>query len=172
MIIRPATPADAAAIWSVIGPAIRAGEVFALDRDLRQEEAIAYWTGKGVCDWETFVAEDESGILLGTYYIRPNQSGGGRHIANAGYATAEAARGRGIARALCAHSLERARARGFRGMQFNFVVSTNARAVGLWESMGFAVVGRLPQAFEHPSQGFVDALVMFRELPRLGGVIP
>jgi L-amino acid N-acyltransferase YncA len=161
MHIRPATPADAPAIWSIIGPVIRAGETYVLDRDLTEAEAIAYWMG---ADRETFVAEGEQGEILGTYYLKANQAGGGRHIANCGYMTSAAATGRGVARAMCAHSLERARERGFRGMQFNFVVSTNTRAVALWESMGFEVVGRLPGAFEHPSEGFVDALVMFRRL--------
>jgi L-amino acid N-acyltransferase YncA len=159
--IRSATPADAAAIWSIIGPVIRAGETYALDRDTTEEEAIAYWMGE---DRETFVAEGDEGEVLGTYYLKANQAGGGRHVANCGYMTSEAATGRGVARAMCAHSLDRARDRGFRAMQFNFVVSTNERAVRLWESMGFEVVGRLRQAFEHPRLEFVDALVMWREL--------
>jgi len=159
--IRPASPSDAPAIWSIIGPVIRAGETYALDRDMSEAEALAYWMGE---DRETFVAEDEAGEVIGTYYLKPNHAGGGRHIANCGYMTSAAATGRGIARAMCAHSLDRARERGFKGMQFNFVVSTNTRAVALWESFGFETVGRLPGAFEHPSPGFVDALVMFKAL--------
>ena len=161
MRIRPATPADAASIWTIIGPVIRAGETYTLDRDMSEAEAIAYWMAP---EKETFVAEGEGGELLGTYYLQANQAGGGRHIANCGYMTSAAATGRGVARSMCAHSLERAKERGFRGMQFNFVVSTNERAVRLWESMGFEVVGRLPGAFEHPSEGFVNALVMFQDL--------
>lgn len=162
MIIRPATAADAPSIWSIIGPVIRAGETYALDRDISEEAAIAYWLGG---EKETFVAEGEvSGEVLGTYYLQPNQAGGGRHVANCGYMTSTSATGRGVARAMCAHSLEYAKERGFRAMQFNFVVSANERAVRLWESMGFAVAGRLPGAFEHPSEGYVDALVMWRLL--------
>ena len=71
---------------------------------------------------------------------------------------------RGIAQQMCTHSLEHAKARGYRAMQFNFVVSTNERAVRLWQSLGFEIVGRLPGAFRHPAHGFVDALVMFRRL--------
>lgn len=78
--------------------------------------------------------------------------------------TAPAAAGRGIASAMCRHSLDAARARGFRAMQFNFVVGSNERAVRLWQRHGFAVVGRLPQAFAHPRLGLVDALVMHRLL--------
>lgn len=161
MLIRPATPADAPAIWSIIGPTIRAGETYALDRAMPEAEALAYWLAP---DKETFVLEDETGALLGTYYLRANQAGGGAHVANCGYMTGAAAAGRGVARAMCQHSIDHATARGYRAIQFNFVVSTNARAVKLWESFGFAIVGRLPGAFAHPAHGFVDALVMFRDL--------
>ncbi|WP_156678244.1 GNAT family N-acetyltransferase [Sphingomonas profundi] len=160
MLIRPALPADAADIWSIIGPTIRAGETYALDRDMSREDAIAYWLSP---DGETFVAE-EDGVVLGTYYLRPNQPGGGRHVANCGYMTNTAEMGRGVARRMCQHSLDHAEARGYRAMQFNFVVSTNARAVRLWAALGFDVVGRLPDAFDHPQHGYVDALVMFRSL--------
>lgn len=160
MHIRPARKGDAPAIWRIIGPIIRAGETYALDRDMTEAGALAYWLGD---DRDSFVAE-EHGEIVGTYYIRANQAGGGRHICNCGYMTSAAATGRGVARAMCGHSLDRARGRGFRGMQFNFVVATNTRAVALWQSLGFEIVGRLPKAFHHPKLGFVDALVMFRPL--------
>lgn len=160
MHIRPATPTDADAIAAIILPTIRAGETYALDPEMREAEALGYWMG---ADKETFVAEEE-GVVLGTYFLRPNQAGGGGHVCNCGYMTGAAATGRGVARSMCAHSLEQARARGYRAMQFNFVVSTNERAVRLWERMGFEVVGRLPGAFRHPAAGYVDALVMYRGL--------
>jgi ribosomal protein S18 acetylase RimI-like enzyme len=125
------------------------------------KEALDYWFGS---QHEVFVAE-EDGQVLGTYFLQPNQRGGGSHVGNCGYVTAPWATGRGVARAMCAHSLERARERGFKAMQFNFVVSTNKRAIALWQSFGFEIVGRLPGAFEHPTVGFVDALVMYRSLP-------
>ena len=128
---------------------------------MSETDALAYWLAP---DKETFVAEDESGAILGTYYLRRNQAGGGSHVCNCGYMTSAAATGRGIARQMCAHSLAHAKAQGYRAMQFNFVVSTNERAVRLWLSFGFEVVGRLPLAFRHPSRGYVDALVMFRPL--------
>ena len=160
MMIRLATPADAAAIWAIIGPTIRAGETYTLDRDMTEAEALAYWFG---ADKAVFVAEAD-GAILGTYYLRANQAGGGANVANCGYMTAAAASGRGVARAMAEHSLAEARRRGFRAMQFNFVVATNDRAVRLWQSLGFAIVGRLPGAFAHPALGFVDALVMYRTL--------
>ena len=106
----------------------------------------------------------DGGRILGTYYLKANQAGGGDHVANCGYIVHPEATGRGIARRMCEHSLERARARGFRAMQFNFVVSTNGRAIRLWQTLGFETLGRLPLAFRHPVHGYVDALVMFRPL--------
>ena len=160
MQIRPATADDHEAIWNILEPVIRAGETLAWPREITREAALAYWTAEGN---DVFVADD-NGAIVGTYNVRPNQRGGGAHVANAGYVTAQAATGRGVARAMCAHSLDHARARGFRAMQYNFVISTNERAVHLWQAMGFAIVGRLPGAFAHPALGDVDALVMFRTL--------
>ncbi|MEO8300440.1 MAG: GNAT family N-acetyltransferase, partial [Rhizomicrobium sp.] len=140
MDIRPATAADAPAIWGIIGPVIAAGETYALPCDLTQEAALAYWLAD---DRETFVAVNEEQVL-GTYFLRANQQGGGSHVANCGYMTATAAAGKGVARRMCQHSLEHARLRGYKAMQFNFVVSTNERAVRLWQSFRFEVVGRLP----------------------------
>jgi len=127
---------------------------------MTQADALAYWLGG---DRETFVTEQD-GQIVGTYFLRPNYPGGGRHICNCGYMTHAAFTGRGVARAMCQHSVAHAKRRGYRGMQFNFVISTNTRAVALWESLGFQIVGRLPQAFEHPTLGYVDALVMFQVL--------
>lgn len=128
---------------------------------MTKAEALDYWFG---VDKQVFVAEDGSGEIVGTYYLRPNQHGGGAHVANCGFMTRTTAIGRGVARAMCQHSLGQARAQGYRAMQFNFVISSNAAAIGLWVSQGFVEVGRLPLAFDHPSLGPVDALVLFRNL--------
>jgi L-amino acid N-acyltransferase YncA len=160
LVIRAATADDADAIWAVMQPIIRAGETYTQPRDMDKQSALAFWLHK---EHEVFVAE-EDGKILGTYFLRANQKGGGGHVANCGYMTDVAATGRGVARAMCEHSLERARARGFRAMQFNFVVSCNERAVRLWQSFGFATVGTLPGAFCHPQLGYVDAYVMYRAL--------
>ena len=159
-LIRPATKSDSEAVWTILEPVIRAGETYTQPRDMSKEQALAYWFSE---EKEPFVWE-ENHRILGTYFIKANQHGGGAHVANCGYITAESERGRGIARAMCLHSLERAKERGFRAMQFNFVVSTNAAAVKLWSSLGFETVGRLPLAFDHPAHGFVDALVMYRQI--------
>lgn len=161
MQIRPASlDVHADSVWAILEPTIRAGETYTLPRDMTPEDALDYWFASR---HEVFVAE-EDGHVLGTYFLQPNQQGGGAHVANCGYITAPWSTRRGVARAMCAHSLDRARERGFRSMQFNFVVSTNQRAIALWRSFGFEIVGRLPGAFHHPSAGFVDALVMYRSL--------
>ena len=158
--VREAKVEDEDGIWRILEPMVRAGETYPLPREMKREDALAFWMG---AEHEVFVAE-EGGELVGTYFLKANQKAGGSHVANCGYVTAAAAQGRGIARMMCQHSLERAKARGFRGMQFNFVVSTNTNAVGLWQSCGFQIVGRLPEVFLHPRLGYVDALVMYRAL--------
>jgi ribosomal protein S18 acetylase RimI-like enzyme len=153
-------PVDSDAIWGILEPVIRAGETYALDRDLTQEQALAYWFSDGHV---VFVADD-GGQIVGTYFLQPNQKGGGSHVANCGYITSAAAAGRGIARQMCNHSLGYAKSRGFRAIQFNFVIKTNERAVRLWESLGFNIAGTLPEAFLHPVHGYTDAYVMYRRL--------
>lgn len=160
LIIRGAQPDDHDAIWQILEPIIRAGETYPLPRDMSRSDALAYWVAPAR---KSFVAQ-KGDTIMGTYYMRPNYSGGGKHIANCGYMVASNAQGQGIARAMCAHSLHTAPQFGFIGMQFNFVVSTNTRAVALWKAMGFETLASLPKVFEHPTHGKVDALVMFKAL--------
>ncbi len=160
LTIREATEADWPAIWEMFRRVAAAGDVFAYDADTPEEVARKLWVEPPA---RAFVAELD-GRVAGTSYVRPNQPGRGAHVANAGYVVAADARGRGVATALCEHSLETARRLGFRAMQFNFVVSTNASALRVWEKCGFAVVGRLPGVFRHATLGFVDALVLHRDL--------
>jgi ribosomal protein S18 acetylase RimI-like enzyme len=160
MLVRPAGNEDANGIWAIMQPIIRAGETYTLPRDMDKESALAYWLSP---EHEVFVAE-ENREIVGTYFLQANQQGNGGHVANCGYMTAVAATGRGVGRTMCEHSLGRARGRRFRAMQFNFVVSTNERAVRLWQSLEFAIVGRLPKAFLHPKLGYVDAYIMYRDL--------
>lgn len=158
--IRPATRSDDRAIWTILEPTLRAGETYPQPRNISREAALAYW-------WQPahaiFVAE-ENGRIVGTYYLKANAGGPGSHVANCGYMTLPEAWGQGVGRALCMHSLDEARRLGFRAMQFNLVISTNARALHLWQSCGFEIVGRLPRAFEHPTHGYVDALILFQTL--------
>jgi len=158
--IRVAAESDADAVWAMLEPVIRAAEVFALPADMAREAALAYWFAEG--HW-VFVAEGE-GVVIGSYYLQANQRGGGAHVCNCGYLTASWAQGLGVARAMCEHSLEFGKMQGFRAMQFNFVVGSNAAAVHLWAKCGFRVLATLPGAFLHPRLGYVDALIMWRDL--------
>jgi GNAT superfamily N-acetyltransferase len=160
MIIREAIEADWPPIWKLFRLVAKAGDVFAYDESTSEDAARKLWfDSPAVC----YVAECE-GQFAGTYYVRPNATGRGNHVANAGYMVMPTFRGRGLARLMCEHSLGIARRLGFTAMQFNFVVASNVAAVRVWEACGFAVVGRLPGAFRHAELGFVDALVMFRTL--------
>jgi ribosomal protein S18 acetylase RimI-like enzyme len=160
MIVRTAGSADDHAVWAILEPVIGAGETYTLPRGWNQQQTLTFWFSPG---HTVFVAE-EDGQILGTYFLKANQMGGGSQVANCGYVTATWASGRGVARVMCAHSLEYAQNAGFRAMQFNFVLSSNERAVRLWQSFGFEIVGHLPGAFLHPSLGYVDAFVMYRGL--------
>ena len=147
-------------VWSILEPVFRDGTTYAVPRDMTEEAARDFWTGPGKQIW---VAVEE-GKIVGSYFLKANQMGGGSHVCNCGYVTSAQHRGKGIATRLCEHSQEQAVASGFRAMQFNFVVSTNEGAVRLWKQLGFEVVGRLHEAFDHPQRGFVEALVMFKTL--------
>lgn len=160
LTIRPAGAGDDAVLLKMLIAVFRAGDTYTIAPDITEEGALAYWCAP---DKSVFLAE-VGGLALGSYYIRPNQAGGGAHVCNCGFATAPAARGQGVARAMLAHALTEAVAQGYRAMQFNFVVSTNSRAIAIWQGAGFETVGRLPGAFHHPSRGFVDALVMWKDL--------
>jgi ribosomal protein S18 acetylase RimI-like enzyme len=161
MIIRQFQSTDWPAVWAIIEPVFRAGETYAYSPDITEEDAHHAWIDKPAA---TFVAVADDGMLLGTYYIKPNQPGLGSHVCNCGYIVAEAARGKGVASTMCKHSQQEAVAMGFRAMQYNLVVSTNEVAVRLWKKHGFEVVGTLPGAYKHSRLGFVDALVMYKLL--------
>ncbi len=127
---------------------------------MSREDALAYWFR---ADTHTYVAEKDGGVV-GTYILRPNQLGPGSHVANAAFMVGSNAQGLGVGRKMGEHCLSEARRLGFRAMQFNFVVSTNASAIHLWEQLGFKIVGTLSGAFRHPKLGYVDVYVMFRSL--------
>jgi GNAT superfamily N-acetyltransferase len=166
MHFRLADDHDDDALWRIIEPTVRAGETWALPRDWTREAALAYWRAPSL---ETWVADrgtpdgtPDARDVVGTYFLRPAQLGPGSHLGNGGYMVRPDAWGKGVAGAMCDHSIQRARERGFVAIQFNFVVSTNARAVALWERKGFRVIGRSPGAYMHATLGAVDSLMMHR----------
>jgi ribosomal protein S18 acetylase RimI-like enzyme len=148
-------------VWGFIKPVFRAGDTYAFLPDITEEEAHRVWVKTPAV---TYVAVDDQDTILGTYYIKPNQPGSGAHICNSGYIVAENSRGQGIAGRMCDHSQGEAIAQGFLAMQFNLVVSTNVGAIRLWKRKRFTVIGTIPKAFNHPKQGFVDALIMYKQL--------
>jgi L-amino acid N-acyltransferase YncA len=154
------TPELFSQFWPVFSAIIQAEETYAFDPDLNEQQAFALWC---TLPAETYVAV-EDGIVLGSYYIKANASGPGAHVCNCGYMVENAARGKGVAKALCLHSQQRALALGFKAMQFNAVVSSNTVAVALWQKLGFEVVGRVPKAYRHKQLGLVDTLVMYQWL--------
>ncbi len=167
MIIRGYEPGDWPDVWAVLEPVFRAGETYAVSRSISSEEARLMWTSPPK---RVFIAVDEAdGRVLGSYFLRPNAEGPGEHVCNCGYAVAAQSRGKGVASHMCQHSQEAAITRGFRAMQFNLVVTTNVAAVRLWQALGFAIVGTIPGAFNHPALGFVDAHVMHKLLDPSAG---
>jgi|SRR5579862_3791060 len=164
--IRPYREADWPALCTLLQSTFRAGDTYAFAPESSEADIHRVWVETPA---RTFVACDPGGALLGTYFIKPNQPGLGAHVCNCGYVVAAAAQGAGIATRMCEHSQAQALAMGFRAMQFNLVVATNTRAVRLWERLGFRVVGRLPGAFNHRQLGFVDALIMYKQLEPASG---
>ncbi len=160
MNIREATREDFDQVWPIFREIAVAGETYAYPIDITKDEAQKLWMD---VPRKTYVCE-EDGKILGTYYIKTNHAGPGDHVCNCGYMVSSAARGRGLATAMCEHSQKIARKLGYKAMQYNLVVSSNEGAVRLWNNLGFATVGRLPKAFHHPSKGHVDALVMYKWL--------
>lgn len=148
-------------VWEIMQPVVRAGETYPYARDLNADGAQHMWIDLPEA---SYVAQDEDGEFLGTYYIKPNQPTLGAHVANCGYIVAEKARGQGIATLMCEHSQVEAVKLGYRAMQFNLVVKTNEASVYLWQKLGFDIVGELPGAFDHPAYGYVDAYVMYKAL--------
>lgn len=159
--IRKYQPADWPQVWAILEPIFRDGETYPCPIDITEDESKTYWIDT---PQQTFVAVDESGKILGSYYIKPNQVGLGSHVANCGVAVHQDARGKGIATKFCAHIEEWAPQNGFRAVQGNLIVSTNEVAVRLWDKLGFKMVGRLPGAFNSRKHGYVDAFVCYKEL--------
>jgi ribosomal protein S18 acetylase RimI-like enzyme len=162
MLIRDATGEDWPAIWAFMREIVAAGETFCWARETSEAAARAMWFNEP--PGSTLVAVDPDGTIMGTAEISPNQGGGGAHIANAGFMVSARFARRGVGGALCRHALERARADGFRGMQFNAVVETNTGAVALWRSLGFSVLATVPEGFHHPVKGYVGLHIMYRAL--------
>jgi L-amino acid N-acyltransferase YncA len=161
MDIRPATAEDWPAIWPTWHEIVSAGETYTWAAETDEATARSLWMLPAPAETWVAVLDD---TVVGTAILKPNQPGRGSHIANAGFMVAGGAAGRGVGRALAGRILDRARELGYHAMQFNAVVSSNTRAVALWQALGFEIAGTLPEAFRHPDLGLVDLYVMYRKL--------
>jgi len=158
--LRKATDDDKPAIWQIIKAVIAGGDTYVYPPDSPESEMMAYW----------FTPEKHNyvGILdnevVGAFWLKANQPGLGSHVANAAYMVSPEAHGKGIGRQMALWSLDEARRLGFKAMQFNFVVKSNEVAVRLWQSIGFEIIGEIPDAFDHYREGFTNAYIMYRKL--------
>ena len=160
-VVREATTDDWPAIWHIMRPIVEAGETYALETDMDEEEARRYWMLRDGA--RVVVAEHEGGVA-GAAAGYANRPGNGSHVASGSFMVDPDHAGKGIGRALAEDLIDWARQAGFRTIQFNAVVETNGAAIGLWESLGFEIAGTVPGAFDHPTEGLVGLHVMYLEL--------
>ncbi len=163
--VAPATDADWAGIWEIFHDVVQGQDTYAYAPDTTEADAKNMWMGAGKYGTgaQAFVVKD-GGKVVGTFSLRANHFGQGSHVANCAYMVHKNYRGQGVARSLCQFSMEEAARRGFKSMQFNYVVSTNVGAVKLWEAMGFKIIGISPKSFRHATLGYVDIYIMHRFL--------
>jgi GNAT superfamily N-acetyltransferase len=164
LAITPATDADWLRIWPVWHEVVAPGDTYTFAPDSSSADGQRLWMPGPPAQTWIATDTDEAGPVLGTYLLKPNQTGAGAHVANAGFMVGSVARGRGLGRTLAEHCITQARLAGYLGMQFNAVVANNHRAIALWHSLGFDTVGTVPRAFRHPSDGLVDLHVMYQDL--------
>lgn len=161
MRIREYADDDWPSVWPIFREVVAAGETYAYDPDWSSGEARAAWVEAP--PGHTVVACDGPRVL-GTAKMGPNRPGRGSHVSTASFMVAGEARGLGVGRALGDYAISWARESGYAAMQFNAVVETNHAAVRLWRSLGFDIIGTVPEAFEHPTLGRVGLHVMHRFL--------
>lgn len=148
-------------VWDIFASVISTGDTYVFDPNTPKETLHKNWFADYM---DTFVAVDDHGEIVGTYFIKPNQIDLGNHIANCGYMVNPKHHGKGIGKTLCEHSIQFAKDKGYVGIQFNIVVSTNTNAVALWKKYGFKIIGTTPKGFRHKNLGLVDTYIMFKDL--------
>jgi len=160
MIIRKATESDYDQVWEIFSKVIQTGDTYVFDPQTPKSDLKKHWFADYM---QTYVAVDND-VIVGTYFIKPNQIDQGNHVANCGYMVNPNFQGKGIGKLLCEHSLQIAKENNFKAMQFNIVISTNEGAVKLWQKFGFKIIGTTPNGFRHKKLGLVDTYIMYKEL--------
>lgn len=160
LTIRETVPAERRAVWQIIKEVIAGGDTYTFAPDSSEDEMMAFWFSPEKYNYVAVL----DGEVVGTYWLKANQPGLGSHVGNGGYMVSSKAKGKGVGRAMAEHSIDEARRLGFKSIQFNFVVKSNEAAVNLWKSVGFRVIGEIPNAFNHSKNGLTNAYIMYREL--------
>ena len=158
--VRKARENDRDPVWQIIEAVISGGDTYVFPPDSPRGEMLEYWFD---AHKHVYVAEDD-GEVVGTFWLKENQPGLGSHIANAAYMVSPDTTGKGIGRTMAEYSIDEARRLGFKAMQFSFVVKSNYAAVKLWQSVGFQIIGEIPDAFDHSINGLTNALIMYRRI--------
>lgn len=157
--VRAYTEGDIAAMADVWNEIVHDGIAFPQENTLSVQEAAGFFAEQTHCG-----VADEDGSVIGLYILHPNNIGRCGHIANASYAVSSAARGKGVGAMLVQDSLAQAKQAGFRVMQFNAVVATNAGARHLYEKLGFVQLGTIPGGFRMPDGTYADICPYYHEL--------
>jgi ribosomal protein S18 acetylase RimI-like enzyme len=160
MEIRKATEEDKAGVWKIINAVIAGGDTYVFAPDTSESEMVSYWFS---AEKYVYVAVVENEIV-GTYWLKANQPGLGDHIGNGAYMVWPESRGKRVGKTMALHSIEEAKKIGYQAIQFNFVVKSNTVAVNLWKSVGFEVIGEIPDAIRHTTKGFTNAYIMYRKV--------
>ena len=168
--IRKITESDKDEVWKIIQAIISTGDTYLFYPNSSKEKMLDWWCG---ADKQTYVAlwSEPSAVadglnsqIVGTFFLKANQPDLGSHIANAGYMVAPKAKGKRVGKTMAEFSLQEAKRLDYSAMQFNFVVKSNEIAVKLWLSLGFEIIGEIPEAFQHTQNGLTNALIMYRKL--------
>lgn len=151
---------DENALYDIFQKAVEMGDEFPYEDPSIQEFYRQFFAPQS----DVYVCRSISGEVVGAFYLKSNFSGKCRHIANAGYMIKQSQRGQGLGTLLVNASLEIAKHKGFRAMQYNMVLQRNTAAVKLYSKLGFQVIGTLPQAVRNADGSYQDGYILYKSL--------
>jgi RimJ/RimL family protein N-acetyltransferase len=158
--IKEVSPTQFEEIWPIFQEVALSGETYPYLPNITKEEAKAQWFATNA---HVFIAYDE-GKPIATRYIVPNKTGLGSHVCNMGVMIDKSYRGKGLGYTMLEFGIDKAKELGYRAIQLNLVVSTNAASIKLCKKYGFEIIGTLPEAFFYKQQKYIDAFVMYKKL--------